>query len=663
MKKLYSVCILAVCSFYGFSQSKPAKQPEQKPEQRIILTVGDKKISEKDFTWFYNKYNSYVNDSLRLNYDDAMELFITYIMKISEAEALSLDTTAHFKEEFNSYLQSEAKAFLYAGAQSDEDFTRMEYNRLKKDYKIEHYFVKSSRYAAPADTLAAYNKALKIKKLTQQYGNLNKAVEIVTKGDSIPQKADDLGYVTALLLPLNYENLIYTSKKGDVVGPILNDYGYYIAHVTDVRPTRGASQVSAIIFYPDAEKSDSSWQAIQQKADAAYAQLQAGVDFKTVSKSFNTHPQLLKDDGAIGWVDNSMRFDPQLKEDVFALQVGEFSKPRKYDYGYVILTVNQRDSLPSYASFQKSVANALRNDPSRKGLDKKEMLAAQRNHAKMKVYSANVEEFVAQVDNSILLGRWKKPELKQNKVLFTVSSDNYYFSDFAQYLETMQVHNNTEPDKGVLVRKQLARFQDKKLEEFAMYSLINSNPQFAAIMQEYHDGMIIYELLNSKVFSKVTTDSVGLANFYAKNAQSFIAPKSFEALVFSFNNAKEEKAIRKALNQPSVKFNYAIESLRSKFPEIHIDTVHHFAGDAFVSAHMDSVQWQQGGIYTIAPAQILYINEVFEPHQMTFEESRMLIIPLYQEYLEAELTRKLKEKYPYSINETVFGEIKATAAQ
>ncbi|MCL2327478.1 MAG: peptidylprolyl isomerase [Bacteroidetes bacterium] len=651
MKTKYITCVLVLCSFCGFSQAGKVG----KKEPATIVTMGNKQISTTDFMWFYNKYNSYLDDSLRLNFDDAMNLFVDYKMKIFEAERQLLDTSARFKDEFNTYLQAEAKSFLFNTTQADEAFTKMEYERLKKDYHVEHYFVKSSRFAAPADTLAAYNKALKIKKDAQRLGSLNKAIELNTKNDTAAQKkSDDLGYVTALLLPLNYENAIYAAKKGDVVGPIATDYGYYIAKVLDVRPTFGQSQVSIVVFYPDAEKSDSSWAAIKGQAGAAYAKLQAGVDFKTVSDTYNVHPQLKKDVGAIGWVDNSMRFDPQLKEDIFALRnVGDFSEPKKYEYGYVIFYITGREAMPSYQSFQKSVAQSLKTDPSRKNLPHREMLAAQRKLSKMKVNSANVEEFVQKVDNSILLGKWEKPQFTLNKILFTIGDSTYYYNDFAKYLELKQ-QNKSEADKGILVRKRLEDYQNSLLEQYAMTSLANQNPQFTAIMQEYHDGMIIYELLDKEVFSKVTTDSVGLYNFYVNNPQT--APQSVEFLKFTFSNVKELKAVEKVLNKPTIKVASGIKTLHKNIPTMQIDTLRLSIDD--FSTLVKNVPWAKGSQHRLTEKQIVYVAEVFEPHQMSFEESKMQLLPLYQEYLEHEMMKNLREKYPYTINQEVFEAVK-----
>lgn len=653
MKKVYSICVLVLLGFMGFAQA--SKQAKKAPE--TIITMGEKQIPSEDFLWFYNKYNSYLDEKSRLDFDEVMNLFADYKMKVLEAESQLLDTSVRFKDEFNTYLKSEAKSFLYP-QETDDEFAKMEYNRLNFDYHIEHYFVKSSRFASPADTLAAYNKAVKIKKDAQRLGNLNKAIELTMKNDSAAAKtSDDLGYITALLLPLNYENAVYASKKGDVIGPIASDYGYYVAKILDKRPTFGQLQVSIVVFYPDAEKSDSSWLAIKNQADAAYAQLQAGIDFKTVSDTYNVHPQLKKDVGAIGWIDNSMRFDPELKEHIFELSsVGSFSEPKKYDYGYVIYYITDKKAQPSFETFQKSVARALKSDPSRKNLAQKEMLATQRKASKMKVISANVEEFVRKIDNSILLGKWEKPQFAPNKILFTIGDSTYRYNDFAKYLELKQ-KNRSEADKGILVRKRLEDYQNSLLEQYAMTSLVNQNPKFTAIMQEYHDGMIIYELLDKEVFSRISTDSAGLHKFYNENLHLTVAPQSVEIVRFTFNNKKEEKAIAKALNKPSIKLEAGIKSLQKSNPTMAIDSLRHFMGDKFFT-NIDTLPWVKGATHRFADNQILYISEVFEPYQMSFEESKMMLLSVYQDYLEKQLMANLREKYSYVVNQEEFDKIK-----
>ena len=122
-----------------------------------------------------------------------------------------------------------------------------------------------------------------------------------------------------MILPLPYEHAVYASKKGSIIGPIRTEQGYYITKINDIRPTKGQVKASLIVIYHDSKHADSVRKA-KLIADTVYNRLLAGESFDTLSNIYNLNQRLYSSKGDIGWLDNSMRYDPPLKEALFAMQ-------------------------------------------------------------------------------------------------------------------------------------------------------------------------------------------------------------------------------------------------------------------------------------------------------------------------------------------------------
>jgi peptidyl-prolyl cis-trans isomerase SurA len=140
----------------------------------VIMKINDKGFKKSEFEYFYNKYNNEdVIDKRSLN--DYIDLFKNLKLKVAEAEAQGMDTTASFMSELSGYRSTEAKSYMDT-PDVNEELVRREYDRMKDLVEISHIMITFSGVknnnckTLPSDTLEAYNKAVQIR-IVQCSGN------------------------------------------------------------------------------------------------------------------------------------------------------------------------------------------------------------------------------------------------------------------------------------------------------------------------------------------------------------------------------------------------------------------------------------------------------------------------------------------------------------
>ena len=118
--------------------------------------------------------------------------------------------------------------------------------------------------------------------------------------------------------------------------------------------------------------------------------------------------------------------------------------------------------------------------------------------------------------------------IEKLKPLCTFADQQVTAEDFAKYFDRFkgtQLQQNEFP--GFLderfeayVKEKMIRYEQDRLEE--------KYPEFRALVKEFHDGMVLYEINTKKVWAEASSDSTGLEEFYQKNKEKYIDPNTME---------------------------------------------------------------------------------------------------------------------------------------
>ena len=653
MKKVTFLFFSLIVTLCGVAQTS---QVPEKLLPQVLFSVDTVDVTVEEFLWFNKKYNSNADEKLRLPLEEYYKLFAEYKMKVLEAESQELDTSAAFAREFQSYLKPTIQKFIFK-EDIEKDFIKLEHERLGTDIEVQHIFVRCDKYANPKDTLAAYMKAKKAKQEILNGKSFAKCAEEISEDNFSNKKGGYIGYITAFLKPLEYENAVYKAKKGDVIGPISTRYGYYVVQVLNKRESLGKRKASLLILY--ASDKDSNWTSQKVLADSIHTAIKSGASFDDLSKTYNINPRLQQKNGDIGWIDNSMRYPDVLKEALLEIDsVGGTSKPLKVEFGYIIAKVADIGSRLTLEETADALKKVYDYDVSRIRIKQRIVYDSLRQATKVKIYHDNLAEFIADVNTSILVQRWvpKIYTKKEDKVLFTYADRQATFSQFAKYLQQRQ-RNAKISDKEILVRFRFAQFIDQMMEYYALTELPKQNKEFAMITQEYHDGMIMYEILQQEVYYKAATDTLGLEAFYRSNATKYMQQEGVDVTYFYCKDKKAISAVTKCLKKretKSVTDNEIVKIGNKKsIDNVILDKVIHYRGE---NKAIDSLQWKAGNYY-VKDNKVIVINKYLPSSPMPLEKCRIKVIADYQFWLEDRWKEKLHTKYKSTLNKNLFIEL------
>ena len=281
MKKInfLRTLVLAVALTATFQVSAQSKLDKQ-----VLMTIGNKPVTVKEFTDVYSKNNLKGDVIEKKSVDEYIDLFTTFRMKVMEAEAQKLDTSAKFRNELAGYRKQLAKPFMSSDDITDE-LLQEAYQRKQKDIRASHILIRCDKHALPSDTLKAYNKAMDIRKralkgedfgeLAVRYSEDPSAKDTKATADMPARQGNhgDLGYFSVFDMVYPFETGAYNTKEGQVSMPVRSDFGYHIIKVQSVTDAMGTVQAAHIFLQLPFDASAEEESAMKQKADNIYKEL------------------------------------------------------------------------------------------------------------------------------------------------------------------------------------------------------------------------------------------------------------------------------------------------------------------------------------------------------------------------------------------------------
>ena len=182
------ISALVLLSFSSFAQKSN--------QTSVIFTVAGEPVTVGEFEYVYTKNN--INnqaDYSEKSLTDYLSLYENFRLKVKEAEAMHLDTIPSLKNELEGYRKQLAKSYL-----TDKEITdkliQEAYDRSKQEVNVSHILIGCDENANPADTLAAYKKALEFRARLEKGEDFAKlAKESAEKHKGDPSAKDNGGLI------------------------------------------------------------------------------------------------------------------------------------------------------------------------------------------------------------------------------------------------------------------------------------------------------------------------------------------------------------------------------------------------------------------------------------------------------------------------------------
>ncbi|NNK80853.1 MAG: hypothetical protein HKO93_05100, partial [Flavobacteriales bacterium] len=516
-------------------------------QDEVIMTIDDTKVTKQEFENIYKKNNK---DSLvtKEALDEYVELFVNFKLKVKEAERLRMDTASAFTKELAGYRKQLARPYLIDNEMT-ETLLKEAYDRMKTEIDASHILMIATPDASPEDTLKAYNALKEIKsKITRGLMTFEEAAESHSQDPSAKNNSGRLGYFTSLQMVYPFENAAYKTPVGEISEIARSRFGYHILNIHDKRPARGEVLAAHIMVKVDQKADEKTKQKAAAKIKDIYAELESGKDFAELAKQHSDDKSSSRKGGELPWFGTG-KMVTEFEDAAFGIKnVGEYSIPFETSYGWHIVKKLDQRGLEPFDELKRSLKERINKDV-RSQMSTKSFVSKVKKDYGFKEKMKSLEPVHALVDSTILKGSWRPGNTDKMKGwLFKVGKTKYTQDDFIQYLRATQGRSREKNVRNYVNNKYRA-FQDQSLIDYEDARLENKYPDFKALMKEYRDGILLFELTDEKVWSKAVKDTTGLKNYYEQNKDDFMYDERLDGTLFKCKDEATAKRVREMILQ------------------------------------------------------------------------------------------------------------------
>ena len=494
MFRAYIHIVFFSFSFLSFSQFN---------ETDILFSVNDEPVLAGEFIRVYNKNIDLVEDESQKDVDNYLQLYINYKLKLSEAYFRELHKNDNYIKELKKYTSQLESAFL-TDKVTQEKLLLEAYERTKYEVNISHVLIRMEE--DDNDTIDVYNNILSLRKLLLR-DHIDSIIKNHHNGKDLI--VEDLGYFSAFKMIYKFENVAYNTKIGEVSMPFRTRFGYHILKVNDKRNSLGEINVGHIMAYKNKPGS-------KEKIYGLYDSIEKGSNFESLaikySEDRNTSFKGGRLDPFTSGQLNSIKFENM----AFSLNTpNEVSPPLETKHGWHIIKLYSKNKLKPIAEIKSILLNKIKRS-SRSSIISDSFYAMLLDNYNLNYDNKNLKYF-----SSIINDSWEMPDtIEENKILIKIHNKNYTFLDFATYIKENKKFvklKNKENIMDIMYKD----FINKNALETYKDNLEHENLEYKYILKEYKEGLLLFDLMQEKIWNVASSDSINIKEFYQSNKSKY----------------------------------------------------------------------------------------------------------------------------------------------
>ena len=623
-------------------------------QNNTILKIDNQTVNKAEFEQIYWK-NKKEKIATKDDLDEYIQLFVNFKLKVIAAEELGLDTTKKFINELSGYRVQLEKPYLI-DTSINEDLINEAYYRTINEVNASHIMTKLGPNPSPEDTLKAYKKISDIRnKIISGNLGFEEAAEELSEDPYAKSSKGNLGYFNAFKMLYSFECAAYETPVGKVSEIVRTKYGYHIVQPNSIRKAKGRVKTSHIMITTSSKKENF---LSEEKINSIYKELvEKTKTFEELAIQYSEDRKSAKNGGEIGWINSGGNFYPEFEEAVFSLKTdGEYSKPFKTPNGWHIVKRLSYEPIGDLKSMSYNLKNKIQKD-ARAQKTKSSFI----NKLKLEYQLKNL--FNVKVLVSILKNKkfdfqnldFNKNLKNINNVVLTFSNVSFTNFDFIKYLVKSKLISKDKIEEN-LIKQQFVKFTNQNLIEFEKTQLETKHPDFKALMKEYRDGILLFEISDQNIWTKAIKDTTGLKEFYKLNKDTWKWPNRINGTLFTSESKKTVNKVKSLKLKKSLS-NDSIMSILNKDNLFNLKYENKII-DNFNKYNLTFEDLEKGfnGPFKFQEKWVLiYVKDKMPQRNKELKEAEGIIVSAYQNYLESQWLSSLKEKHEISINyETLY---------
>jgi peptidyl-prolyl cis-trans isomerase SurA len=617
-----------------------------------LMTIGDQDITKGEFEYLFYKNND-KEDITYKDVKDYLDLFVKFKLKVIEAENRGMDQKPAFTKELSGYRAQLAKPYL-TDRNVDEFYIKQAYDRLKEEVEASHILIEIKNGKTPADTLAAYNKALDIIDQLKHGADFAELARKYSADPSAQQNGGYLGYFKGFQMIYPFENAAYNTPVGEISQPVRTTYGYHIIKVLDKRPSPGEVLVEHIMKVArDDDPADVKAQK-KEEIDKIYQQLLDGKNFEELAKKNSDDYSTASKGGRLNWFSTGQLVKP-FETAAFALEnPGDISKPVHTQFGWhIIKLIDKRDVQPFNEIKDKISTRLLKDDRGNKAHES--FINKLKSEYDIKVYNENLNPFAGLSQKYAYTDSLFKADTRgMDLPVLKIEDSVYTQKDFADYLIANPRGEN--PGVNERIKQKWDKYYDQKLVDYEDSQLEKKYPEFRFLMKEYHDGILLFDISSQEVWDKASQDTIGLEKFYAKNKKNYIWDKPHFSgnIIYCITDTIMDSV--KLLLAENMPVGDIFKKLNGKKYKFKYDTGSFTRGQNKI---VDQFIWDGEKVDPDEKFPVVFVDGETLPAGEIKElnECRGAVTSDYQNELEDKWVKSLKKKYKVKVDKKVLKEV------
>ena len=345
----------------------------------------------------------------------------------------------------------------------------------------------------------------------------------------------------------------------------------------------------------------------------------------------------------------------------FSMAEGVISRPIETSYGWHIIEVTGHRPMKSRQEMEGALKGILMN--SEKG-----HIPQQRFMEKMtKKYNGKIiDKNLDQIKEMIV----KNPGGYDSTMIATLSAMNLPIAhvnskDFpvsAAMVNIAQTASTDAQNAIALLRSAAKALIENEVRQQARIDLVNSNPDYRNLINEYSDGILLFDISQDKVWQKASQDREGLENYFRRNKAkyAFDEPRYKAVIVFTTSDSLETEVKNYLNSLDKTKVNTATigKELREKFGKnVRAERVIAKKGENAITDYLafggpkpsnQNISWSN---------YFAFMDSIIDA-PVEADDVKSKVTTDYQSELEKNWIQELRSKYPVKIDKKVLKTVK-----